>query len=200
MTLTINDYFSLDITDALTSLDEILTSSTPTFITGTTRGHSNVVYNTHISYFRHSSSTQFSCVNSYSFALMFVLPAQIKPRNRRQTGGNYYLGQGQAVNNCSAAVTYTLINSQLFANASGGATQFGMTPGTSYANFTASASPGNITSIFSTDSANKLMWNNPSFYNNFAKFCIMPDQTIVAVFIDPTGEAVSCVFISLSMV
>ena len=129
----------------------------------------------------HSSSPQFSYVNSYSFALMFVPPAQYNRRNRRQTSGGAYLGQGQAVNTCTAAVIYTLINGQLFANTSSGAAQFGTTPGTPYANFTSSANLGIITSVFSVDSSNNLMWNNVAFYNNFARFCVMPDNSIVAV-------------------
>jgi hypothetical protein len=131
---------------------------------------------------------------------MFIPPAQIKHRNRRQSGGNYYLGQGQVVNSCSAAVIYSLINGQLFANTTSGATQFGTDPGPSYANFTPSANPGSITSIFSVDSVNNLMWNNVAFYNNFARFCVLPDQTIVAVFVSPDQAPVGCIFISLSMV
>lgn len=131
---------------------------------------------------------------------MFVPQIHVKRRNRRQSGGNYYLGQGQVVNSCSVAVIYTLINGQLFANTSSGATQFGINPGTNYANFTPSANPGSIISIFSVDSANNLMWNNVAFYNNFARFCVMPDQTITAVFVSPDQAPVGCVFISLSMV
>jgi hypothetical protein len=205
MTFAVNDHFSVTITDAPTSLDEVLTGSTTKLITNTRGGYSNAMYTSQTLHFMvftdfHSSSPQFSYVNSYSFALMFVPQAQVKHRNRRQSGGNFYLGQGQAVNSCSAAVIYTLINGQLFANTSSGTTQFGMSPGASYANFTPSANPGNITSVFSVDSVNNLMWNNVAFYNNFARFCVMPDQTIVAVFVSPDQGPVGCVFISLSMV
>lgn len=42
-TLAVNDYFSVTITDAPTSLDAVLTGSTTKFITGTMSGYSNVV-------------------------------------------------------------------------------------------------------------------------------------------------------------
>jgi hypothetical protein len=90
----------LPLLDAPTSLDGGPDPFHP--MTGTMRGYSNVAYNTQISYFGAftgfcNSSTQFPYLNSYSFALMFVPQGQSKPRNRRQTGGNYYLAQGQAV-------------------------------------------------------------------------------------------------------
>jgi hypothetical protein len=47
MTFAVNDHFSITITNAPTSLDEVLTDFTTKFITGTIRGYSNVVYVTH---------------------------------------------------------------------------------------------------------------------------------------------------------
>jgi hypothetical protein len=44
MTLAVNDHFSVTITDAPTSLDEVITDSTTKFITGAISGYSNVVY------------------------------------------------------------------------------------------------------------------------------------------------------------
>jgi hypothetical protein len=44
MTLAVNDHFSVTITGAPMSLDEIITGSTTKFIIGTIRGYSNVVY------------------------------------------------------------------------------------------------------------------------------------------------------------
>jgi hypothetical protein len=43
MTLAVNDHFSLTISDAPTSLDEVVSGSTTKFITGTRIGYSNVV-------------------------------------------------------------------------------------------------------------------------------------------------------------
>ena len=144
------------------------------------------------------SSPQFQVVDSYSFALSFFVPRAQK--NRRQAAVSGFVGQGQAVNTCASAVIYTLVNGQLFANSSSGATQFGTSSGTVYANFTPSVSPGNITTVFSVDYANNLMWNNNIFYNNFARFCVLPDNSIVAVFVSPDQAPAGCLFVTLSMI
>jgi hypothetical protein len=44
MALAVNDHFSVTVTDAPTSLDEVITGSTSKFITGAISGYSNVVY------------------------------------------------------------------------------------------------------------------------------------------------------------
>lgn len=76
---------------------------------------------------------------------------------------------------------------------------FGTSPGQAYTNFTPSANPGSITTAFSVDSQNNLMWSNSAFYNNMARFCVLADNTIVAVFDDPLLAPRGCLFISLSM-
>lgn len=111
----------------------------------------------------------------------------------------YLGGSGQVTNSCQNAVIYSLVNGQLFANTSSGVTQFSTNAGTTYANFTPSANPGAITTTFSVDSQNNLMWTNPSFYNSFARFCILSDNTIVAVFVDPALAPPDCMFVILSM-
>lgn len=145
------------------------------------------------------SSPQFSFVDSYNFILSFTPQTQFKGRlNRRQNTA--YIGQGQAVNSCNNAIVYTLVNGQLWANSSTSSLQFGMTPGTPYANFTASANPGNVTTTFSVDSSNNLMWNNIAFYDDFARFCAMPDNTIIAVFSSPEQAPIGCTFVNLDLV
>lgn len=118
---------------------------------------------------------------------------------KRQSGSGFVGGTGQAVNSCFSAVVYNLVNGQLFANTSTSATQFGTSPGVQYANFTPSANPGSLTTVFSVDSQNNLLWGNTAFYNNAARFCVLSDGTIVAVFIDPTQAPVGCLFVALSM-
>jgi hypothetical protein len=106
---------------------------------------------------------------------------------------------GQATNTCQDAVVYNLVNGQLFANTTTSATQFGTSSGASYSNFTPSANPGDITTVFSVDSQNNLLWENTAFYNNAERFCVHPDGTFVAVFIDPTQAPANCLFVALSM-
>lgn len=118
--------------------------------------------------------------------------------NRRQNSA-YLGGSGQASDSCADAVVYSLVNGKLFANSSSGALQFGTTTGTIYANFTASNSPGNITTAFSVDTENNLMWSNSAFWNNRARFCVLSDNTIVAVFDNPLLAPNGCYFVTLSM-
>lgn len=106
---------------------------------------------------------------------------------------------GQATNTCQDAIVYNLVNGQLFANTTTSATQFGTSSSVPYANFTPSANPGDITTVFSVDSENNLLWGNTAFYNNAARFCVLPDGTFVAVFIDPTQAPTNCLFVALSM-
>jgi hypothetical protein len=151
-----------------------------------------------------TSSQGFNSVDSYSFVLQFYMIDITVNRNgrflrKRQSGGGYVSGTGQAVNSCMSAVVYNLINGQLFANTSTAATQFGTDVGVQYANFTPSANPGSLTTVFSVDSQNNLLWGNTAFYNNAARFCVLSDGTIVAVFIDPTQAPVGCLFVALSM-
>lgn len=118
---------------------------------------------------------------------------------KRQSGSGYVGGTGQAVNTCTSAVVYNLVNGQLFANTSTVSTQFGTDVGVQYANFTPSVNPGALTTVFSVDSQNNLLWGNTAFYNNAARFCVLSDGTIVAVFIDPTQAPAGCLFVALSM-
>ena len=118
---------------------------------------------------------------------------------KRQSSSGFVSGNGQAVDSCSNAVVYNLIQGQLLANTTNSATQFSANPSDSYANFTPSANPGSITTVFSVDSQNNLLWGNTAFYNNAARFCVLPDGTIVAVYIDPTQAPANCVFVALSM-
>jgi hypothetical protein len=151
-----------------------------------------------------TSSQGFNAVDSYSFVLQFYMIDISVNRNgrylrKRQSGSGYVSGTGQAVNSCTSAVVYNLVNGQLFANTSNAATQFGTDIGVQYANFTPSASPGALTTVFSVDSQNNLLWGNTAFYNNAVRFCVLSDGTIVAVFIDPTQAPTGCLFVALSM-
>lgn len=95
---------------------------------------------------------------------------------------------------------YTLVNGKLFANASTGTTQFGTNSGVDYAVFTPKVDPGPINTAFSVDSQNNLMWNNVAFYNNMASWCILPNNSVVAVFGAPSVAPEDCIFVQLSLV
>lgn len=78
----------------------------------------------------------------------------------------YLAGSGQAMDSCAGAVIYSLIDGQLFANSSSGSQQFSTDPGVQYANFTPSSDPGSVTTTFTVDTQNNLLWSNLNFYNN----------------------------------
>jgi len=139
-------------------------------------------------------------VDGYSFILsLFVSPGQGNHRFSKRQFNAYLGGSGQVTDSCQGAVVYNLVNGHLFANSSSGALMFGTSSGVVYSNFTAKANPGDITTSFSVDSQNNLMWSHPDFYNNMARFCVLADNTIVAVFDDPLLAPAGCLFISLSM-
>jgi hypothetical protein len=108
-------------------------------------------------------------------------------------------GTGQATDSCANAIVYNLVNGQLFANSSAGSQQFGTDPSVPYANFTPSANPGSLTTVFSVDGQNNLLWSNSNFYNNQARFCVMPDASLMSVFDDPALAPDGCVFVFLSL-
>ena len=136
---------------------------------------------------------------SFLLSLRFVDNKANSGRHKRRQNVAY-LGSGTATDSCTNAVVYQLINGQLFANTSNGSLQFGTNSAASYANFTATANPGLINTTFAVDSSNNLVWNNPNFYNNFARFCVMLDNTIIVVFADPaTATPTGCLFVALSM-
>ena len=146
---------------------------------------------------RRHSAPQFTYVDGYSFILSMTLQRPGNGHIKRQT--NYLMGSGQATDSCAGAVVYSLVNGQLFANSSSGSQQFSTDPGIQYANFTPSSAPGSLTNTFSVDSQNNLLWSNSNFYNNQARFCVMPDDTLVSVFDDPAVAPSDCNFVFLSL-
>jgi hypothetical protein len=145
-------------------------------------------------------SSSFNQVDSYSFVLNIFGP-EVKNIYRRQTsGGTFVNGQGTSTDTCSNAVVYTLVNGQLFANASSGTTQFGSNSTDAYTVFTPRLYPAKISGTFAVDSQNNLIWNNASFYNSFAQWCVRSDNSIVAVFVAPSLAPSDCVFVLLNMV
>ncbi|ETI20890.1 hypothetical protein G647_07233 [Cladophialophora carrionii CBS 160.54] len=120
-------------------------------------------------------------------------------RLKKRQAHAYLGGTGQATDSCTEAVVYSLVNGRLFANSTSGALQFGTTSGTTYANFTASVNPGDVTTAFSVDMENNLMWSNSASYNMRARFCVLSHSTIISVFGDPMLAPPDCLFVSLSM-
>ena len=191
-TFKVYDYLTVSISNAPTRYNNVLTGTSSLVVTRPATFSSAV-----------HTSPQFSYVDGYSFVLRFVVTDDSLSKlrfHRRQSGNIGYIGQqGQATSSCSNAIIYNLVNGQLFANSSTTNTQFGTNSATSYANFTPSANPGAITSTFSVDQSNNLMWSNPAFYNNLARFCVLSDGTLVAVFASPDQAPPMCLFVSLSM-
>jgi hypothetical protein len=153
---------------------------------------------------RHQSLATFHEVDSYSFALTIFVP-NAGNINQRQTGGFTYVnGQGTSTDSCANAIMYTLINGHLFSNTSSGSTQFGAPANVDYTTFVPQANPGPITTTFSVDAQNNLIWSNVAFYNNFAQWCIRADNTVIAVFVAPNLAPNlapnDCVFIQLSLI
>lgn len=136
-------------------------------------------------------------VNGNNFILQFWMPGE-KNSRRQATSGTFVSGQGGATQSCSNASVYTLVNGNLYSNTSSGALQFGTTPGTPYANFTPSANPGTIVTTFGVDSENHLLWSNTLFPDHSASFCVLSDNTIVAVFETSAGPQ-NCLYISLTI-
>ena len=124
---------------------------------------------------------------------------QYQGDGHRKRQNAYLAGSGQATDSCTNAVVYSLVNGQLFANSSSGSEQFSMDPGVPYANFTPSSTPGSVTTVFSVDSQNNLLWSNTNFYNNQARFCVMPDDSLVSVFDSPELAPDGCNFVYLSL-
>lgn len=149
---------------------------------------------------RPQPTATFHEIDSYSFVLNVFVP-KVENMNKRQTsGGGFLNGQGTSTNTCANAVVYTLINGQLFANASSGTTQFGADLNVNYTLFTPRVNPGAINTTFAVDSQNNLIWNNVAFYNNFAQWCVRADNSINAVFVAPYLAPSDCVFVQLNMI
>jgi hypothetical protein len=149
---------------------------------------------------RYPPTATFHEVNSYSFALTIFVP-NAGNINERQTGGFTFVnGQGTSTDSCTNAIMCTLINGHLFSNTSSGAVQFGAPSNVDYASFVPQANPGAVTTTFSVDAQNNLIWNNVAFYNIFAHWCIRADNTVVAVFVAPNLAPNDCVFIQLSLI
>jgi hypothetical protein len=131
-----------------------------------------------------------------SFILTIFFPGQ---KNQRRQGGNFIGGAGGSTSTCDAAVIYSLVNWQLFANTTGNAQQFNCSPTDHYKAFLPSSNPSSTTTIFSVDNQGNLLWTNYDIYNGGALFCITPDGAIHAIFkqnVQPSG----CVFINLNLV
>ena len=119
--------------------------------------------------------------------------------NRRRQAGAFVTYNGRATSSCSQASVYSLYNGQLFVQFANGTTeQFSTTTGTPYANFTPSATAGDIITTFSLSSTGSLLWNNDAFFNGGALFCILPSGVLVAVFEQGVAPE-SCVFIDLTI-
>ena len=132
-----------------------------------------------------------------SFALV-VVTSKIT-RNRRRQAGAFITYDGRATSSCSQASVYSLYNGQLFVQFANGTTeQFSTITGTSYANFTPSATPGDIRTTFSLGNTGSLLWTNNDFFNGGALFCILPSGVLIAVFQQGMAPE-SCIFIDLTI-
>jgi hypothetical protein len=130
---------------------------------------------------------------------LFQLSLTLARSRWKRQNSAYYGGNGQATDSCTNAVVFFLSQGRLFANSSTQSLQFGTNPGVTYANFTPSANPGSITTLFSLDTQNSLSWTNESFYNYQARFCVTYDSNLIAVFGDPSLAPAGCLFVVLTL-
>lgn len=120
-------------------------------------------------------------------------------RHRRRQAGTFVTSNGRATSSCSEASSYSLYNGQLLVQFANGTTeQFSTSTGTSYANFSPSSTPGDITTTFSLSNSGSLLWTNNAFFNGGALFCIMPSGILIAVFAQDT-QPETCVFIDVTI-
>ena len=131
------------------------------------------------------------------FVLSFFVPSS--QNDKRQDSTGYVSGSGSTTDSCTDAIVYTLLNGQLFANSETGVEQFSADPGIPYSIFTPSSTPdpGSITTTFSVDSQGDLYWNNATFSNYQAQWCVLSNSSILAVFLENAGPP-GCLYVLLS--
>ena len=130
-TLKLSNYFTLNITNAPTSIDAVYTGTSATFITQsnpmpqmpmahvTYGSRDNAVLCTN---YRSHSSPSFTYVDGYSFMLsMTFVDPQNNNRLIKRQGSAYLGGSGKSKKSCANAVLYSLVNGKLFANTTSGA-------------------------------------------------------------------------------
>ena len=119
---------------------------------------------------------------------------------RRRQADSFVSYNGRTTTSCTQASILTIYNGQLFITyANGTVAQFSANAGDAYDSFLPSTTPGNTATTFSLSNAGTLLWNNPSFFNGNALFCLLPSGEIIAVF-QQGAQPTSCVFIDLTIV
>ena len=119
-------------------------------------------------------------------------------QNQKRQGAPGFVGtSGSVTDSCTDAISYTLEDGQLFAVTSNSTEQFGTDPGLPYAPFAPSSTPGNITTTFTVDASGNLYWTNETFFNYQAQWCILMNQSILAVFQQDAGPS-GCLYVQLS--
>ena len=130
----------------------------------------------------------------------FILAVSgIGVRQRRQAG-TYFVGvNGSVTNDCTQAPIYSASSGGVLTETINGTTYtFSTNSGVTSQIFSASTSPGSITTAFSVGSGGVLTWSNPAFYNGQAAFCALTNGTVYAVF-SQNGTPDGCRYVQLSM-
>lgn len=126
-------------------------------------------------------------------------PSKIRFKHRRRQSPSFVNYRGRSTTYCKEASAYYLYQGQLFVEYSNGTVaQFSTTTGAAYSLFTPSTTPGNILTTFSISTTGSLLWNNDSFFNGGALFCLLPSGDLVAVF-QQAAQPESCVYIDLTV-
>lgn len=196
-TLAIYNDVTLEISNAPTSINTVYTGTTSTVVT---RAKPPTP-----SQYGEPEEPGFSYNDGFQFIISMknILHGN-DPDNARQANVKRQLGgQGMATDSCTDAVIYTLVQGRLYANGTGAPLEYGTTPQIvttpGYAPFVPALAPGSITTVFAVDTQYNLLWNNVAFFNNEARFCVMPDNSIMAVFVDPANGPTGCIFVALSL-
>lgn len=132
-------------------------------------------------------------------ANLFQLSINLSRSFSKRQSNVYLGGSGQATDSCTNGVIFSLSNGQLFANGTDFTQQFGTSPGVPFANFTPSANPVSIMTLFSIDTQNTLIWSNDAFFNYRARFCVTTGGDLLAVFVDPQLAPTGCLFVVLML-
>lgn len=127
-----------------------------------------------------------------------LLQVNLTPlRHRRRQSNDPFIGPGGTTNDCAAAISYSIINEQLFADGNLVSTNFfGLATG--YAPLGLINPTGPIATSFSIING-YLAWSNAPFTNGAATFCITPNGILNAVF-NPSKQSATCETVHLSAV
>lgn len=182
---------AVTVTDAPTSIDEIITlswSQTRPY-TAFTETFDSIT----------QTSTEASPITTPSSDSFFILVVQGFSQAHRRDDSSYFIGaNGSATSDCSNLPVYTIQNGMLSATINGVAYYYSTDQGVAYAPLVPSITPGSITTTFYASNSGMLTWSNSEFWNGQAQFCAIANGTVYATF-QESAVPDGCSYISLSL-